>query len=217
MSKKPIIGLIIIIIGAILMLIAGFSVILVQIPSYEMQIQSMLAYYRPYYPTINITGNYSALYINSIFMIMVAVISIVCGVLMLKKISKAAIACSIIGFLTFALAFVPIGYVTLTVTGAPLTAYPIPVTLGGAYIIVDPFLISIGGIVGYFGIRSSKEESAVETIGRRPRDRAPSRRIEQSRRPTGPIRTFQCPNCRGNCYSDENFCGRCGRWLNVIQ
>ena len=116
MSKKIIFGLILIIIGAILLLVAGLTVLLVQLPNYQMQVQGIINIYRPYYPTINVTANFTMLYVKSIFIIMVSLISLICGILMFKKNSKAAIICAIIGIICFVFSFIPVGYITLTIT-----------------------------------------------------------------------------------------------------
>lgn len=153
MADKKRIGYILAIIGSVLLMIGGLTVF-ATIALTEMEIQALIATYKPSYPTLSITVDYTLIIVEGIFIIAMAAIGIICAILIQKENKVGAFIAMGLGIFVLISAFIPIGVVTMTITGVPgLSIESIPVTLGATFIFIDPILISIGGIVGFLGIR----------------------------------------------------------------
>ncbi|NHI93929.1 MAG: hypothetical protein EAX96_15680 [Candidatus Lokiarchaeota archaeon] len=154
MVNKVKTGAILALIGSILTLFAGFLVFST-IAMTEMEIQALIAQYKSSFPTLNVTIDYTLLYVKAAFIVVTGIVGIVGAILILKEIKAGAFICIILGFFILISAFIPIGYVTTTITGLPgyTSLEPILATLGGTFIYIDPIMTSIGGIVGYLGLK----------------------------------------------------------------
>ncbi|NHI93928.1 MAG: hypothetical protein EAX96_15675 [Candidatus Lokiarchaeota archaeon] len=154
MVNKVRLGSILALFGSALTLVTAIYVFL-SILITEMQIQAFVIYNRPDYPSLNITVDYSLMIVEGIFVLVTSCIGMIGGFLISKDIKAGAFICLVIGIIILVTAFIPIGYLPITMTGytgyAPID--PTIVTLGCTFILVDPILTSIGGIIGYLGLK----------------------------------------------------------------
>lgn len=127
------IGPIIAIIGALLLLIGGIIAIMG-----IFELEALLASYGETWASIGADPTF--LYLNFILTLVFGIIAMVGAIVAFKSVKVGGAICLIIGLVATIGNFIPIGSITIT-------PYVLPITLNSTFIIADPIIVLIGGIL----------------------------------------------------------------------